>query len=294
MQNHCGKKYLTLFAVTLIMALPLENLSGQESRPAIWGIARMTYLVSDMQLARDYYGDFLGFEEAFSYPSNRGSVVVFKVNDRQFLEFIEDQEARNKNRLVAVSFETDNVEQMRQFLKTKGVTVPDSTCSDGAGNTLIQVQDPYGITLEFMQWNPASLHQLSHGKFLPERRISERIHHAGLYCTRVTDDDPFYVGILGCHELWRYPEDRSQPVMMNYLQLPDCVENIEHFPSDDPNFSHPCFVVEDMQKTLYTLKERRGHHVLATPVVGRGKRWLLNLQNEDDTRVEFTEAHCVR
>jgi hypothetical protein len=57
-------------------------------RPAIWGIAKMTFLVSDFQVARDYYGRFLGFDEAFSYPSDLGKVISFKVNDRQFLEFV--------------------------------------------------------------------------------------------------------------------------------------------------------------------------------------------------------------
>jgi hypothetical protein len=81
---------------------------------------------------------------------------------------------------------------------------------------------------------------------------------------------------------------------MNYLQIPDCVENIEHYPSDDVNFSHPCFLVEDMQETIYTLWERKENNKLAKPKVGAGKRWLLNLSNQDGTKVEFTEAHTIR
>jgi hypothetical protein len=116
----------------------------------------------------------------------------------------------------------------------------------------------------------------------------------GLYCKEVLDDDPFWVGIMGCKELWRYPESHLQKVEMNYLQLPDCVENIEHYPSDDINFSHPCLLVDDMQETIYTLKERQGNNKLAKPVVGKGKRWLLNLKNDDGTKVEFTEAYTIR
>jgi catechol 2,3-dioxygenase-like lactoylglutathione lyase family enzyme len=284
----------SLFGMLISMVLVPEVLTQEIDRPAIWGIAKMTFLVSDFQVARSYYGQFLGFIEAFSYPSEHGQIIAFKVNDRQFLEFIEDRDARNKNRLVSVSFETDDAEQMRQFLKSKEVEVPETTTVDGAGNESILVRDPSGIPVEFIQLKPHSLHRHSTGRFLSENRISHRIHHAGLYCDQVRDDDPFYVGILGFKELWRYPEDHNLPVQMNYLQIPDCVENIEHYPSDDPNFSHPCFLVEDMQETLYTLKERRSNQELAAPVVGRGKRWLLNLKNEDGTRVEFTEAHTVR
>ena len=81
---------------------------------------------------------------------------------------------------------------------------------------------------------------------------------------------------------------------MNYLHIPDCVENIEHYPADDINFNHPCFLVDDMQETIYTLKERKGNNQLGKPIVAKGKRWLLNLANEDGTKVEFTEAHRVR
>jgi len=29
-------------------------------------------------------------------------------------------------------------------------------------------------------------------------------------------------------------------------------------------------------------------------MIGKGKRWILNLSNPDGTRVEFTEAYTVR
>ncbi len=184
-------------------------------RPPVWGIARMTFLVSDFQLARDYYGTFLGFDEAFSYPSGLGKVIAFKVNDRQFLEFVEDKDARDKPRLVSVSFETENVEQMREYLGEKGVKVPEKVSIDGAGNTLILVHDPSGIPVEFITFGEHSLHKLSHGKYLSPNRISKRIHHVGLYCREVLDDDPFWVGILGCKELWRYPEDHQEKYKCN-------------------------------------------------------------------------------
>ncbi len=81
---------------------------------------------------------------------------------------------------------------------------------------------------------------------------------------------------------------------MLYLQIPECVENIEHYSPNDRNDSHPCFLVEDMQETIYTLKERKINETLGTPGIGKGKRWILNLRNADNTRVEFTEAHCVK
>lgn len=286
-------KYFINIFLALSFMVSVGN-AQEKSRPPVWGIAKMTYLVSDFQVARDYYGKFLGFDEAFSYHSNLGKVISFKVNDRQFLEFIEDKDARQKPRLVSVSLETENVEQMRSFLGMKGIEIPERTSLDGAGNEVILIHDPSGVPIEFISFNKKSPHLKSKGKFLSDKRISRRIHHAGLYCKEVVDNDPFYVGVLGCKEVWRFPEDLQQKPIADYLQIPDCAEYIEHYFPSDVNFSHPCLLVEDMQETIYTLKERKAGNRLGKPAVVKGKRWLLNLVNADGIKVEFTEAHTVK
>jgi len=288
------KKLFLLIIILVGIAKIGFSQAGKIQRPKIWGIAKMTFLVSDFQIARDYYGDFLGFEEAFAYPSYLGEVISFKVNDRQFLEFIEDREAKNKPRLVSVSFETGEVENMRRYLQQKGIEAPPEISVDGAGNEVILINDFSGVPIEFINFKANSLHRLSKGKYLSVNRISKRIHHAGLYCKEVVDNDPFYVGILGFREIWRFPENPKEKVEMNYFQIPDCVENIEFYTSNNINFNHPCFLVEDMQETIYTLKERKGKNHLSKPAVGKGNRWLLNLKNTDGTKVEFTEAHTIR
>ncbi len=269
-------------------------LAQPAERPPIWGIAKMTFLVSDFSVAREYYGRFLGFDEAFSYPSPLGEVVSFKVNDRQFLEFVVDKQAREKKRLVSVSFETEDARAMREYLISKGYNVKENVHLDGAGNEVFTIEDPSGNHIEFIGYKNDGLHRKSKGQFLSDRRISVRIHHAGLYAEKITDNDPFYAQMLGFKEMLRYPEDKNVPAIMLYLLIPDCVENIEHYSPNDRNDSHPCFLVEDMQETIYTLKERKINETLGTPGIGKGKRWILNLRNSDNTRVEFTEAHCVK
>jgi catechol 2,3-dioxygenase-like lactoylglutathione lyase family enzyme len=285
-------KYFLSFIIGLFLCITMG--AQTPSRPAVWGIAKMTYLVSDFQIARNYYGRFLGFDEAFSYNSALGEVISFKVNDRQFLEFIEDPGAKNKTRLVAASFETENAEQMRSYLAYKGLEVPEKVMTDDAGNLAFRVTDPSGVPVEFIQYMPGSLHKQSKGKYLADTRISSRLHHVGLYCTEVVDNPPFYTDILGFKEMFRFPEDRNEKVFMTYYYIPDCAESIEHYPSTDPNFSHPCFLVSDMQETIYTLKERRIHEVINKPTIGKTNKWLLNLRNEDGTKVEFTEPGTTR
>lgn len=286
--------YKRIFTILFTGLISICSLIAQETkRPAVWGIAKMTFLVSDMEMAREYYGRFLGFDEAFSYPSPSGTVVSFKINDRQFLEFIVDKQAKEKKRLVSVSLETESVRDMLLYLQAQGVKV--SPCiTDGAGNEVIVTQDAAGNNVEFIDLKADGLHRKSKGKFLSENRISKRMHHAGLYAEKIDEQDPFWVKILKCKEIVRYPLDKTQPGVIQYLGLGDCTENIEHYSPCDENFSHPCFLVEDMQETIYTLKERRNGQTVNRPSIGKTKRWLLNLQTSDKTRVEFTEAYCIK
>jgi len=260
----------------------------------MWGFARINFMVCDYQMAREYYGKYLGFDEVFSYDSNLGKVISFKVNDRQFLEFTEDKDAKKKARLVSLSFETENVEQMREYLKDRGVKAPDKITADGAGNKEILIHSPSGVPIEFISFEPSSLHRKSKGKFLSENRISRRIHHAGIYCSEMVDNDPFYAGVLGFKEQWRYPEDHREKLQVNYLHLPDCTENIELYASKDKNAVHVCFLSDDMQETIYKLKERSGGNFTSKPYIGKGKRWLLSIENQDGTKLEFTESHAIK
>lgn len=173
-----GKKLTT--ALILCFAVFCSLNAQKTERPAVWGIAKITFLVSDMDMARDYYGRFLGFDEAFSYPSPLGTVVSFKVNDRQYLEFIVDKNAKEKKRLVSVSLETESVRDMQLYLQAMNVKT--TQCSiDGAGNEVVTVQDTWGNQVEFIKLKENGLHRKSKGLFLSENRISKRIHHVGLY-----------------------------------------------------------------------------------------------------------------
>ena len=287
-------KKIFLTSLTLLLFTISSVIAQEAKRPQVWGIAKMTFLVSDMEMARDYYGRFLGYDEAFSYSSQLGTVVSFKVNDRQFLEFVVDKDAKQKKRLVSLSLETESVSEMKQYLESMG-TKPSPITIDGAGNEVCVVQDAGGNNIEFVDLKADGLHRKSKGKYISENRISKRIHHAGLYSPGELDDnDPFWIGVMKCWEIVRYPLEKEEPGVIHYLGLVESTESIEHYTQRDENFSHPCFLVDDMQEAIYTLKERRGKYQIGRPSIGRTKRWLLNLTNPDNTRVEFTEAFCIK
>ena len=283
------KKVIT-FILFLFFFSVLSHAQNVE-RPALYGIAKMTYRISNFDLAQSYYGEFLGFSKAFSYSGKEGTIDSYKINNRQFLEFVADKNASLKKRLVSVSFETENAQKMQEYLLSKGVALDRDVYIDGAGNKVLLTHDPSGIPIEFIQYMPGSKHVKSMGRFLSSERIATRIHHVGLYSKQMLENPEFYTQILGFQLILRIPEDRNVEPKLLYFRIPESAEMIEHYPSPDENFNHPCFVTMDMQETYSILRTRKKTEVLPPPGMGMGKRWLLNIWNQDGTKVEFTEPY---
>lgn len=263
-------------------------------RPKIWGIAKMTFYINSFEDARDYYSRFLGYEEAFTYSSDMGEILSFKINDRQFLEFIESSDPQKKGEIVSVSFDCEKPQEMENYLISRSVDIKNSYGVDGAGNEIVRIQSSEYYLLEFISYMPEGKHKQTKGELMPASRISNRLHHAGLFVSDIEKADALYKEILGFKEMWRFKEDNS--TMPNYIYLlpPNCVENIEYLYNEDRRSSHPSFMVEDMQEMLYTLKERTDGESLPNPMIGKGKRWLFNIRNSDGARIEFTEPYTVR
>lgn len=279
-----------LFAEVLMMC-PAWLEAQKVQRPALYGIAKMTYRISSFELAQRYFGEFLGFDKAFTYSSENGEIETYKVNDRQFIEFVEDENAPVKNRVVSVSFETDDVSQMRDYLRSKNIPIIKDVYIDGAGNRVLLVRDPADVPIEIIEYTSSSLHMKSKGKFLSSNRISTRIHHAGLYSDTLEDESVFYTQVLGFEQVFRFPVDKKETPRILYFRLPESAEMIEHYPTQDANFTHPCFVTMDIQETISVLRERKKDEVLPPPSIGMGKRWLLNIWTRDGMKVEFTEPY---
>lgn len=261
--------------------------ASAQSRPRVFGIARMTFLVSDESVAKEYYGDFLGFKKAFSYSGPLGTIHSYKVNDRQFLEFVVDSAARDKDRFVSLSIETESVSQMVEFLRSKGVQVS-SPALDGAGNLVALTHDSYGNAIEFLEYTPSGLHSKDTGRHLGKNRISTRIHHAGLPSKGIDPDDSFWVRAFGGRVLFTVPDK------IIYFGFVNSTESVENYSPASSIFAHPCFLTEDMEETIQILRSRGGADSVADPSIGVTGRWILNILSPDSTKVEFTEAHQNR
>src|SRR5438552_3608697 len=74
----------------LLCSLVLSAAEGadQGKRPRILGVAHMALYVSNLQKARTFYKDFLGYGEPYALKRDDGSdrIAFIKINDNQYLE----------------------------------------------------------------------------------------------------------------------------------------------------------------------------------------------------------------
>src|SRR5271157_4964430 len=127
-----------------ILALALSAGAFGQQRPPILGVAHIALKTNDLAAARDYYGKYLGFAEAFSIPKPDGSLEVtyFKVSDHQYIEVFPGLKSETEDRLSHIAFETTNAEQLRAYLASRGVAVPAALRTLPDGNLSFVIKDP--------------------------------------------------------------------------------------------------------------------------------------------------------
>jgi catechol 2,3-dioxygenase-like lactoylglutathione lyase family enzyme len=277
---------------------------GQEVvRPKITGLAHVAFFVSDVEKARVFYKDSLGYGEPFllNNPDGKLSLTFIKINDRQYVELFPER-APGTDRLNHISIETDNTEQMRLYLKSKGIAVPEKVGKGRIGNANFNVKDPDGHTVEIVQYLPDGWSMRDKGKAMPESRISARMLHAGIIVNSLEPAMKFYRDVLGFSEIWRGSSNEQTLSWVN-MKVPDGEDYIEFMlydPLPEPtrrgSAHHICLEVPDIEKALARLKERAASIGYARPLeirTGRNRRRQLNIFDPDGTRTELMEARTV-
>lgn len=284
-----------LFAAVLA-ALLLQTPPPAASRPQIAGIAHVAIQTSDLVKARTFYGDLLGFPEI---GARRPHTAVFFVNDRQRLIVRDGLPPDRDERFIDVAFEA-NVAAMRAHLASRGSQPDDVTADADAGGTRIQLSDPDGHAVQFLELNASGRGRAA----VPDRRISRRILHTGLTIRDTAKADRFYKDILGFSETWRGGRPEGTTSWIN-MRVPDGTDYLEYmlYPAAPPDrrqlgsAHHVALLVTDIQQALETVRARtkpddRNHRT--NPSIGVNNRWQLNVFDHDGTRVEFMEPWTVR
>ena len=156
---NCGICLAALLTVTSLTQAAGRTLpgGGPVSRPAIVGVAHIGLKTDDLDAARKFYTGILGFQEPFSLDKAPGEgtgllLTYFKVNDHQYIEMFPELTDPKMDRLSHISFETTNAEQMRAYLASRGVKVPEKLEPMQDGNRGFDVNDPDGHDVEFVEF----------------------------------------------------------------------------------------------------------------------------------------------
>jgi catechol 2,3-dioxygenase-like lactoylglutathione lyase family enzyme len=273
--------------------------STTPKRPDIVGVAHIGLKTNDLAAARNFYGHDLGFEESFTLDKPSGGLMLtyFKVNDHQYIEIFPELKSETEDRLSHIAFETTDAQQLRDYLASRGVKVPDTLHPGRDGNLSFMIQDPDGHNVEFVQYMPGSLHSSNFGKFLPNTRISTHMIHVGVTVTDRDAADRFYKDILGFHEMWHggMKDDRTDWVDMRVPEGTDWLEYMLNVHNPSPRtlgvMHHLALGVPSVEAGYKTLTGR-GMKV-EQPKIGRDGKWQLNLFDPNLTRCELMEPKPV-
>jgi lactoylglutathione lyase len=272
-------------------------------RPKITGLAHVAFFVADVDKARVFYKDLLGFDEPFllNNPDGKLSLTFIKINDRQYVELFPERELRT-DRLNHISIETDDAEQMRRYLASKGIAVPDKVGKGRIGNANFNIKDPDGHTVEIVEYLADGWSLREKGKAISERRISTRMMHAGIIVNSLEAAMKFYRDLLGFEEIWRGSRDNKVLSYVN-LKVPDGEDYIEFMlfdpvpgPTQRGSAHHICLEAPDIERSAAILRERTAATGYSRPLeirTGINRRRQLNLFDPDATRTELMEPRTV-
>jgi catechol 2,3-dioxygenase-like lactoylglutathione lyase family enzyme len=298
-------RFLKIFTSILLLASFFTGPRGaaNKNRPQVLGIAHMALYVSDLQKARTFYEDFLGYAESYVLKREDGSdrIVFIKINDDQYIELFADS-PRQEGHLNHIAFFTDSAAAMRDYLASRGVKVPENVGRGRIGNSNFNVVDPDGHTVEIVQYEPGSWTMREKGKFMPDTRISAHISHVGVLVGTLDPALKFYGDILGFKDIWR---GGSSPDVLSWvnMQVPDGHDYLEFMLYDKwPDAeqmgvkNHICLVTPDIQKAVAVLEARPGRKNYTRSIeikVGKNGKRQANLFDPDGTRIELMELNTV-
>jgi catechol 2,3-dioxygenase-like lactoylglutathione lyase family enzyme len=266
----------------------------------------MAIYVSDLQKARIFYKDFLGYGEPYSLKakdSDRERIAFIKINEDQYLELFAEKPRQEGLQFNHLSLATDDAEAMRLYLASQGVKVPEKVGKGQIGNLNFNINDPDGNIVEIVQYAKDGWTRQATGKFLPETRISTHMAHFGVIIGSLSAAMKFYGTILGFQDIWRGPPEGKVLSWVN-MRVPDGTDYLEfmlYSPSKPAETqaqkgtkNHICLVVPDIEKAVSILESRRGATGYSRPIeikVGQNGKRQANLYDPDATRVELMEPN---
>jgi catechol 2,3-dioxygenase-like lactoylglutathione lyase family enzyme len=298
-----NKQHVALRVMILLCALLAQPLLAQSTvaRPKILGISHVSFFVSDLPKALDFWQGLLGYADPYDdirYRDGSVHIAFLKINDHQHVELFKEQPPAGEGRLSHLAFITHNAEQMHLYLAAHGVAVPNKVETDSLGDLSFKIKDPDGNLIEFVQPLPTGLEARNAGKSLPDTRISDRIFHAGFLVGDTQQSLNFYGSILGFREFWR-GSSNGKALSWIDMRVPNGDDYVEFMlysalpaPDQRGGQNHLSLAVPDVAKSIAILEARPAYKTYAKSIaahIGVNGQRQVNLFDPDGTRVELME-----
>jgi lactoylglutathione lyase len=231
----------------------------------VHGIASVAFLVSDVDKARAFYVDLLGFT---SRPPAAEGVTVIDIASGQTIELRAGPAGRD-----------GRLERVRLY-----------------GDAASRLIDPDGHALEIV---PAPAGPLD--RTLAPGKIATHIAHVGILVGGLAAAKRFYEGQLRMRETWRGSSGGRVLDWVNlatsggeYLEL--MLYDRLPPPEERGGKHHVCLFTPDIAQAVATLEARPARREYARPIeikVGKNRKRQANLFDPDGTRVELMEPHTI-
>lgn len=287
-------------AVALVACLSAAAQAASPARPLITGVSHIAVYASNPVASEHFYAHDLGAAKASDPENSRGTRYYFAPT--QFVEVLPLPPGwTSVSRLDHVAFATSDAEGLRQYLRSKGVTVPGRVRRGSDGSRWFEVRDPERNRIQFVQ-------PPEHPAAIPVNPLSRHIIHVGFIVHDRAREDKFYRDILGFRPYWFGGMTDDKPVWISQ-QVPDGTDWLEYMLVGSPggrgvpagmsqadagvldHFSLGVRNAEAAYTLLWNGDRLQGQTNL--PKIGRDAKWQLNLIDPDGTRAEIMELHAI-
>jgi len=288
------------WTLVLLAAAMADVHAAAPARPPITGLSHIAIYASQPAKSGYFYVHDLGAVKGVDFEQAAGARYYFAPT--QFVEVLPlPPHWTSLSRLDHVAFDTTDAAALRRYLRSKGVAVPARLRHGADGSTWLDVEDPEGNDIQFVQpparppaiaVNPLSRHMIHVGFIVHDRAL----------------EDTFYRGILGFRPYWYGGMTDTRPTWVSQ-QVPDGTDWLEYMLVGTPrgrgippdmrksdvgvldHFSLGVRNVEAAYSLLWNGGRLEGQDNL--PKIGRDAKWQLNLYDPDGTRAEIMELHAV-
>jgi catechol 2,3-dioxygenase-like lactoylglutathione lyase family enzyme len=293
----CGSMKLHFYLLpALLFSLTAGAVLAQDQ--PVSRLACVSIQVADLAKTRQFYGDFLGFKEAFDLRDARGEVrsAFFKVNDDQYLEFSVGAPAGY--RLEHISLLSPDLKKSAALLLARGIT-PGPMRKSADGSSYFTLKNPSQTEIWIVQYMPGSKEAELRGKALSARRVSDHLQHYGVAADSEAASMTFYQDKLGLREFLRggHGAPGVGEIYWIDMAIPGSPGDFKEFPGDFMELmtqttqpvlerQHMGFEVPSIQRAYKELLSR-GLSAKTTPFAAKMGRWLLFMRDPNGMRVEL-------